>query len=401
MSGSFEALGWGQGALDPAPPVPAEGDPARRMREQALRRVLELVDDANFAIKLEPLFRRDDFVDPHAELVRFLCLVKRLVGVELPRLQKSLRCQSVNESRWMKDPIGGRVDLLGTLRAATASPEAPMEWLVRRTERFSDTPVNRYVATILRRADRIAVRASTHFDGAAEPLARQNTVLRAAHGEIERFFWSTPLGGVIDDPRASLDDLLAEARKRRGEFQRIRSLHEWWEELRQMNLERILVATRSNAMDTLSVHGCYELLVVSALLVELRARLNVEPVEEPGLFHFSSPRGRLSVELGWRPSKCRGRPPTAILRWSDATGIERRIVVEARNAAGIAAVDTLDRLAFLESEEPHLGILLTPTAPAFTPEQGPRWRTLPVDSHLGEAWFDILTETLGLKERRN
>lgn len=401
----FEPFGWGLGAVDHDPPLSAEGDIARWCRETALRYVLEALHDNFLAIEIEPLFRRatDNQRTPHAELVRFLCLAHRLLEVELPSLRRSLRCQSACEPRWMKAPRGGRVDPLGTARASPLTPDAPGEWLVWRTERCADTPVNRLLAAILHDTiDRIE-RAGRGVEADTEAMHREQHLLRRVALAIRRFLSTTPLGAVPVDEPPFPERLLAHAERRRAELDRARGLVRWWRELQEIDLAQIAPAGRAESMQTISVHGCYELLVMASLLLALRRRLRPGD-RAPGALtvNFNQGPSRLAVDFGASPvTGIRGRGVTAALRIENAGHPSHTLLVDARNAGGIAADDAADRLemfARLHAREGTVRCVL------ITPREQPKLTGGFVESHpipvdptgagAVQRWSDILAVML-------
>jgi hypothetical protein len=334
------------------------------VREYALRHWLEaLADDA-----LHPHFNTLGD-DEHARFVRLLSSARRLIHEVLPRVRRVLRCETTDTRRTMREPAGGRVDPVASLRLAmTARGRSdPDDWVVTRRERLVDTPVNRFVVAILRKVERWIGGALRRDDGRWRAMAGERGLLVRARQALRDFFAMTPLG-QLEAPRDSLHALRAAARLRRSEYERIAALDEWWHHFERAWLEALHA---NDAAEPMHVELGYELCAALGLVLALRGRFALAEAA-PGRFAFRGAREAVEVRFGDAAGRHWGRPPTAALTVRREGEAAREVLVEARNLGAVAAAELAQRMEFWLALTPDArALLLTPATPP-TPPDGSR-----------------------------
>lgn len=373
----LESCGWGSGHQDPRPPIGDSTTELRSCREAALRLALETANDVGLGAILRPLFERSSPDPAQARLLRFLGLADRLVRQELPRLRRLVRCEAHLSSRWAAEPAGGRVEPVESLRRSGGAP--PTLWLVRRTERFVRTPVNRLIAAVLRRT--AAILSQLHRSAPAGPVAllrRERSVVVASAQAFDAFLATSPLGSLGED-RASIETLRRAALPRQRELRRVASLLDWWTEFSKLDLQDLRRAGTPEAADSLSVHACYEQVAALSLLLTLRERL--APLRKRGAeapatgtsLRFHAPFGEVKAHLGCVSDEVPwARPATLLLELRHRDGRVRHVYVEARNSGGVALQQVkrelelmlrlLQRDGSAEGAREHVALLIAPTS---------------------------------------
>jgi hypothetical protein len=358
---ALDHCGWGAGAVDNEPPLrsPAAAECCRAL---ALRVSVELLGDVVLGASVKPLFIPRRAGDPEAVLVRLLGLLRQLLELELPHLRRAVRCESAARESWQRVPSGGRVDAAASIRTSLsrAGQTAPDTWLVRRTERHVDTPVNRLLASILRQTE-TTLRQIAGQDGLAGALLRgERSLLSRSLLAVRGFLASSPLGDV-PVPAAPPEALIRDARGREAEMARFAGLLGWWRALRETELTALHALSGPDVFKALSTASCYELACAAGLILALHERFAAAPAAEPGSFAFRTPLGLLRAAFGrGRERPCARRPWTALLE--PPGGVE--IVVEARNASPDAAADVAERLYHWCVAAPgkRIAYILTPVA---------------------------------------
>ncbi len=190
-------------------------------------------------------------------LVRLLSLLERLLAVELPALMRGVRVETANTGEWMRAPTGGRVDAAASLRASAGG--LPETWLVRRTERRIDTPVNLFAAAVLRATTVRIEQMITLYRGRGLTVPE---LIGGAGARLRRFLRDHFLGRVAVQPGASPETYRQAAARRGSEMRRIRSLVAWWDEVQQVELRALQLAFAGGAaLEDLDVHASYEMAV--------------------------------------------------------------------------------------------------------------------------------------------
>lgn len=391
---TLERWAWGRGAVDAAPPVSSEAA-TRRTRELGLRLLHEALSDE----RLGPcLWRHASGDDAHARLTRLLTLLRDLVATELPRLLRCIRCETVDRPRVMREPAGGRIDGVASVRRAVASRgcDAADAWVLVRRERLVDTPVNRLVAAQLRDVERRLSPARQRESSALQLMDGERTVVGRARGVLARFLDASPLS-ALELPHRSIERLRADARLRRDEYGRVAGFDTWWRALDAAWLDALRVDDLA-----LDGNGCYELCVGLGLALALRRRMAAQPDRGDGVLRFREGAVEVEIHFGRRmEGALYGRPATATLVVSRG-GPPRRVVVEARNQRSDVAGDAAHRMhLWLASQRDADALLLTPE-PSLAEHPGDafRWRAFleeltqatPCDPV--EAWRPLLDELL-------
>ncbi|KYG01893.1 hypothetical protein BE21_55680 [Sorangium cellulosum] len=358
---ALDVCGWGAGTVDGEPPLrsPAAVECCRAL---ALRVTVELLGDAVLGASVNPLFTPRRAGDPEVVLVRLLGLLRQLLERELPHLRRAVRCESAARESWQRVPSGGRVDTAASIRTSLsrAGQPAPDTWLVRRTERHVDTPVNRLLASILRQTE-TTLRQIAGQDGLAGALLRgERSLVSRSLLAVRGFLASSPLGDV-PVPVAPPEALLRDARGREAEMTRFAGLLGWWRALRETELAALHALSGPDVFKALSTASCYELACAAGLILALRDRFAAVPVAEPGSFAFRTPLGVLRAAFGkGRERRYARRARTAVLELPG--GVE--IIVEARNFSLDAAADLTELLDGWCNETPgkRIAYMLTPVA---------------------------------------
>lgn len=406
MSLRIDHCGWGRGLIDPAAPISSSGDPARRSRELALRQLLEVLSDGRLVDVLRPDFAAggDDHV--HARFVRLIVLIRRFLDHELPALRRVLRCQTTTVAQLSAAPRGGRVDVLATWRRAPAAclMGTAAEWVVQRTQYFVETSTNLLVAAILHEVAACLVSYRHHVSQHWRLHLREDDVLHRAARELRRFFDITPLGLIPRHSLRPIELMMVEAARRRAEFARIASLVDWWREFLRFDLAMLRSAGEPEVFTTVSVHGCYELICATALVLALRDRCAVQDGDlEPHALTLRSRSGVVSLQLGAKLAPVSfGRPPTLVLELRPDNRAATRLIVEARNAGDLAAQEFAGRLVLQQqtSGDRDAYLLLTPgdaVPPGF---ESIRWRRFASPLRKGapldavKEWHALLDELL-------
>lgn len=350
-----ERYGYGTGAVDRDPPLKPDTADGRCCLELALRVCTEALSDSILGPRLYPVFAAGRKEDADGHLARLLMLLDRLIDVELPRLRQAVRGEARTRTSWQSEPRGGRIDPVSSLRRSGGI--LPGAWLVRRTERSVESPVNRLLAALLGQVvlmlDRI--RSRVHQQR-LRFLHRERSLLDRASRALTTFLASSPIGSLTDTQQ-SIQNLFQEARHRRAEMQRIASFVEWWKELCAAELQRINQGAEGA---TLSVDTAYELVVALSLLLSLRERFAAIP--GPGL-RFAMRAGEIEARMGMVPLGLRRmRPATLILEVRPTAKDARLFFVEARNQTKDAAGQVATYLELLTTHRSnnYRGFLFLP-----------------------------------------
>lgn len=392
MRRSLEHLGWGSGLQDPAA-LAVEADAARILAFWAF---LTACSTRTLGLAVNGVFDRPEtpLSGATGALVRLLSLLERLLTVEIPALTRSVRVETEHTGEWMRNPIGGRIDAAASLRASAG--ELPEMWLVRRTERRIDTPVNLFVAAVLRaaatRIERVA--GLYRVRGLAVP-----ELIAAADVALQRFFRDHFLGRVGVPSGTPPEAYRQAAARRRSEFGRIRTLVGWWDEVQQVELQALQLAfAGGTALDDLDVHASYEMAVAFALVCALERRWRCTPDSSAGDLRFLGRDGQATLYLGPAdPTGLEGRGLTARLDLLRTSGEASTWLVEARHARASVAKPHLSHLTLACRTVGGTceGLLITPGPVGATPPALPvQWIEMNVTSDLTGlvgSWSDLLT----------
>lgn len=365
MHRTLERLGWGSDAIVAVEPFAA--DVVQRTRVLAFWMFLQARAGHALGLALEARFQRpsDDLSGAEAALVRLLSLLERLRVRELPALVRAVRIETVHTRAWMREPRGGRVDVGASLRAHGGAP--PETWLIQRVERQIETPVNLFVAAVLRAAaDRIA-RVDAMYRRCRLHVPE---FVHAAQLGLHRFLRYHPLGSIALPDGASPEPYRRAAARRAAELARIHSLVQWWHELQSIELIELreLFADDDKPLATLTVHTAYEMMVALGLLCTLADALRFVPDASAAGLRFVGRAGEAVLQLGGTdPTGAAGRGPTAALTLTGPAS--RVLLVDARHCPPAAvkhhayALDTTCRIAACE------GLLVVPGPVGALPSQ--------------------------------
>lgn len=380
-----EAWSWGGGAVDRSPPI-ASPQAQSRARELALRHSLEALSDDTLGPVLQAHFSTGD-ADAHARFVRLLTTVRALVDAVLPTLRRRLRCETRDTRREMREPSGGRLDPIASLRtAATRGSASPELWVVSRRERLVDTPINRLIVAILRDVEAKLLASLRSDDARWRAMTGERSLLHDAQRKLQHFFATTPLD-TLATPKEPVERLRREAVLRRSEYERIASFVGWWESFQTAHLDALRADTEGDALPT---EGCYELCAALGLALALRRRYVPTAPERDGTFRFRGADIELTLRFGRRPSGSRhGRGATAWLTVHRGTTPPSDIVVEARNQRDETASELAQRLDLWLAQTPGArALLLTPTAPSPNDGDALVWRAFLTDLREGSERCD-------------
>lgn len=365
MHRTLERLGWGSDAIVAAEPCAA--DTVQRTQVLAFWMFMHARAGHALGLALEARFQRpsDDVSGAEALLVRFLSLLERFCVRELPALVRAVRIETIHTRTWMREPRGGRVDVGASLRAYGAAP--PETWLVQRVERRISTPVNLFVAAVLRAtSDRIAC---------VDAMYRRCRLhvpefVSAAQLGLRRFLRDHPLGSIALPEGAAPEPYHRAATRRAAELARIHSLVQWWHELRSIELVELreLFAEDGKPLQALTVHTAYEMMIALGLLCALADSLRFVPDGSAAGLRFVGRAGEAVLQLGGTdPTGAAGRGPTVALTLTGSSS--RVLLVDARHCPPAAvklhayALDTTCRIAACE------GLLVVPGPVGALPSQ--------------------------------
>lgn len=396
MPSPLERLGWGTDISALTSPVTAREQEAARAL--AFGAFLAAYSSRSLGLVVQAVFHRPEAPLPGAAgaVVRLWSLLERLIAVELPALTRGVRVETSPGGEWMRAPQGGRVDAAATLRASGgAMPEA---WLVRRTERWIETPVNLFAAAVLRgTVARIEQVVALHRRrGVAVPeLVRQASVA------LQRFLRDHFLGRVVVPPGATPEAYRAAASRWAAELRRIRSLVGWWDALQEIELRSLQAAFAGGAaLAEIDVHAAYEMAIALGLVSALALRWRC--VVDPGAIglQFVGRDGRASLQLGAPdPSGIDGRALTARLDLVDAGGARSTWLIEARYAPTAVMKPYLASLtlACRTIGDGCRGLLVTPGPAGVVPSGLPvRWVEMGLASDvptLTSLWSAVLARS--------
>jgi hypothetical protein len=343
-------------------------------------------------LALQGLFQRPsgDLPKPERMLANLLALLQRLIDRELPALTRSMRVETTIVGTWTRTPQGGRVDGLASLRAsAGAMPEL---WRVQRVDRNIDTPVNLFVAAVLRTTSaRIeAVSALYRRHGLNVP-----DILNDTGVALRQFLREHPLGSVAIPADAVPGSYWRAAARRVAEIRRIGSLVQWWDELQKVDLIALheLFAVEGETLAELSIHSVYEMMVALGLVCALSLRLRSIASPDPEALRFAGHAVVVELRFGVRGPATKMRGFTASMKISSDSAPPATTLIDARNCSAASLPLYALYLEHACRQEACNGLLVAPE-PAGAPEPGAvRWVAMPADSDvpsLIRRWLNVL-----------
>ncbi len=331
---------WGGRPVERGAPIllGSEADVLTRLSTLRLGRLTRALP---WSPHIEGVFAPGALEDARLGVCQVHRLGQQLVDEVLPGLRRTLRCETQRRSTWMRHPAGGRVDALATMRQHPIGP--PSAWRVVRTERWADSPVNRWASAVLRAT-------SQALDTERRLLSRwrlptERGLVEACGRALDHFLGHHPIGGLpLAGPPARH---LAAAQQRRAEFRRLAPLHRWWGDFAKVDLAALRSIDRDNLIEDWNPGDCYESTVGLVVLAGLQAEHGLDA-------NLKATVGGASVQVILEEPLADADAPT--LRLRTAT---REVVLEARNARPRGRWASFVRLACAATSK--VPLLVTPT----------------------------------------